>query len=352
MLDLTYFEQYNLWSNSGADYVTALIIFVGALIILKLFQVVVLHKLRALAKKTDTDIDDLVIGMFGRFKPPFYIAVSAYLGLQKLTLSGLVDGLINGLIVLVVVYYVVYVAQELINYGTQKIISNKNDGEEADPTAVRTINSLLKMVLWVVAGIMILSNWGVNVSSLIAGLGVGGIALAFAFQNILEDVFSSFSILIDKPFKVGDFVQVGGDFGTIEKVGIKTTRIRTPQGEELVMSNRELTSARINNFGKLERRRNLFTVGATYETPSDKLRKVPSLIEEAVKGVEGVTFDRVHFKNFGDSSLDFEIVYYAETNDYARYMDLQHEVKFSIKEAFDKESIEFAYPTVTQYNKN
>jgi len=352
MLNLSYFEQFNLWSNSGADYVTAAIIFVIALVVLKVFQVAVLHRLRALTKKTDTDIDDLVIGMFDKLRPPFYIAISLYLGIQKLTLSGLADSLVNGLIILVLVYYAVYVAQELVNYGTQKIVSNKDGEDEADPTAIRTINSLLKMVLWVIAGIMILSNWGVNVSSLIAGLGIGGIALAFAFQNILEDVFSSFSILIDKPFRVGDFIQSGSDYGTVEKVGIKTTRIRTPQGEELVMSNRELTSARINNFGKLKRRRNLFTVGATYETPSDKLKKVPNLVEEAVKSVESVTFDRVHFKNFGDSSLDFEIVYYAETDDYAQYMDLQHEVKFAIKEAFDKEGIEFAYPTVTQYNKN
>ena len=194
-----------------------------------------------------------------------------------------------------------------------------------------------------------LSNLGINVTSLVAGLGVGGIAIAFALQNILNDLFSSFAIYFDKPFVVGDFIKIGEHAGTVEKVGIKTTRIRSTTGEELIISNRELTSARVQNFKRLNERRSIFTIGVVYETTAEKLRRIPSIIQTIIESQSLNRFDRVHFKTFGDFSLNFEVSYYVQTTDYKKFMDTQEIVNLKIVEAFEKEGISMAYPTQTIY---
>lgn len=345
------FLQLEFLMNSGKEWLIALGILIGSYIVLRIIKQVLFSSFKRLSEKTENDLDDFLLRLFGRLNGTFIFFVSLYLATRSLVVTDLVQNILDGLFTLVLVVYSVFLIQETLTYVTTKYL-NKKDGEDsADPTAIKTINSFLKVVVWIIAAVMLLSNWGVNVSGLIAGLGIGGIAIAFAFQNILEDVFSSFSILIDKPFRVGDFILVGSESGTVKYVGIKTTRIETLQGEELVMSNRKLTGADLHNFGKLKRRRNLFSIGVTYETPSDKFRKVPDLVKSAIESVENVTFDRVHFRDFGDSSLDFEIVYYAESDVYAEYMDIQQAVKMAIKENLDKEEIEFAYPTRTIFNK-
>lgn len=340
------------YMNSGREWLIAILILAVSFIVFRIIKSITYKVFANLAHKTKNDFDDFLLRLFGRLNNTFLFFVSLYVSTRSLYFTESIANILNGLFALVLVVYSVFLVQESITYGTTKFLNKKKDNEEADPTAIRTINGLLKIIVWIIAGIMLLSNWGVNVSGLIAGLGIGGIAIAFAFQNILEDIFSSFSILIDKPFKVGDFIMVGDESGTVKYVGIKTTRLDTLQGEELVISNRKLTTADVHNFGKLKRRRNAFTIGITYETPKDKFENIPELIRNAIEGVSGVTFNRAHFKSFGDSSLDFEIVYYAETDEYLEYMDLQQSVKFSIKESLDKEGIEFAYPTRTIFNKN
>jgi small-conductance mechanosensitive channel len=198
-----------------------------------------------------------------------------------------------------------------------------------------------------VAGIFIMSNLGFDVTSLVAGLGIGGIAVALALQSVLSDVFSSFSIYFDKPFQAGDFIIVGQHMGIVKHIGIKSTRIQTLQGEELIISNKELTSARVQNFKKMEKRRITFTFGVTYQTPVKKLKKIPEMVKEIVAKIELADLDRVHFRKYGDFSLNFEVVYYVKIPDYGKYMDTQQEINLALKERFEKEGIEFAYPTQT-----
>jgi MscS family membrane protein len=174
-----------------------------------------------------------------------------------------------------------------------------------------------------------------------------GVAIAFAFQNILEDLFSSFAIVFDKPFKIGDFIIVGDKLGVVEKIGIKTTRIKSLQGEEIVISNKELTSAQVRNFKKMETRRISFSFGVTYQTPTEKLKGIPKTVESIIEETDNVRFDRAHFNEFGDSALLFEVVYYVEGNDYNMYMDAQQQINLKIKESFEKDGIEMAYPTQT-----
>jgi small-conductance mechanosensitive channel len=200
-----------------------------------------------------------------------------------------------------------------------------------------------------VALLLILDNLGIDITALVAGLGVGGIAVALAVQNILGDLFASLSIVLDKPFAVGDFIIIDDYLGSVEHVGLKTTRLRSLSGEQLVMSNADLLSSRIRNYGRMYERRIVFSLGVTYQTPRDKLKKIPGIIRDAVEAQDQTRFDRSHFKGYGSFSLDFETVYHVLQPDYNLYMDIQQAVNFAIHERFEAEGIEFAYPTQTLF---
>lgn len=196
--------------------------------------------------------------------------------------------------------------------------------------------------------LFVLDNMGIQITPLLAGLGVGGIAVALAVQNILGDLFASLSIILDKPFVVGDFVVVGQQMGTVERIGIKTTRVRALSGEQLVFANSDMLSSRIQNFKRMNERRAVFSFGVVYQTPPEALRRVTQITKDAIQRVEKTRFDRCHFKTFGAYSLDFECVYFVLNPDFNLYMDIQQEINLSIFEAFRAEGIEFAFPTAVE----
>jgi small-conductance mechanosensitive channel len=339
--------QIDFWGNTGREYLIALGVFAGALIVLKITQMLILGRLKKLAEKTKTDLDDILIETISSIRPPFYFFISLYLAVKSLTFPLLANKIIDGVFILVIVYEITKAIQIFIGYGTQKIIDKSTNKDTANKDVLKNIGLVAKIIIWIFAILIVLSNWGVNITSLVAGLGIGGVAIAFALQNILEDIFSSFSIFIDKPFKIGDFIIVGDDMGVVEKIGIKTTRIKTLQGQELVISNKELTSARINNYKKMEKRRIVFELGVCYETPTEKLKKIPAMIKEIIEKENNADLDRAHFKSYGDFSLNYEIVYYVSSGDYNQYMDIQQSINLAIKDAFERQEIEFAYPTQT-----
>jgi len=202
-----------------------------------------------------------------------------------------------------------------------------------------------RLLIWVVVLLLTLDNLGINITALIAGLGIGGIAIALAVQNILGDLFASLSITFDKPFVVGDFLAVGDFLGTVENIGIKSTRLRSLTGEQIVMANADLLSSRVRNYQRMSERRIVFTIGVTYETPRDHLQRIPGLVRKIIESQEQARFDRCHFAKFGASSLDFETVYFVLSADFNRYMDIQQAVNYAIYAAFEEQGIEFAYPT-------
>lgn len=219
-----------------------------------------------------------------------------------------------------------------------------------DPASVTTMSAVSfvgRLVLWLVILLLVLDNLGVNITALVAGLGVGGIAVALAVQNILGDLFASLSIVLDKPFTVGDFLIIDDCMGSVEHIGLKTTRIRSLSGEQLVFSNADLLGSRIRNYGRMFERRVVFNLGVTYQTPREKLIKIPTIIREAVEAQASTRFDRSHFKEYGDFSLNFETVYYVLVPDYNTYMDIQQAINLRTHERFEEEAIEFAYPTQT-----
>ncbi len=349
-MDLAGFLTYPVAGNEVGGYLTALLVFIAALIILKFFKFVVVRRLKSLSKRTKVEIDNVLIEVIDRIGWPFYILLALYItiALKFIEIPSYIEKPFYYFTLVVVVYYAVRIIQSLIDYGARKLILRRQKEEkEVDTSVIDLLARLVKGALWGIALILILANLGYDISALIAGLGVGGIAIAFALQKVLEDIFASFSIYFDKPFEIGDFIIIGDDLGVVKKIGIKSTRIDTLHGEELVVSNRELTSTRIHNYKKMKKRRVVFTFGVVYETPTKKLEKIPQLVKEIIDKVELADLDRVHFRQFGDFSLNFEVVYYVALGDYNKYMDIQQEINFALKEKFEKEGIEFAYPTQT-----
>ena len=212
-----------------------------------------------------------------------------------------------------------------------------------------SMSFIARLVLWATILLLILDNLGIDITALVAGLGIGGVAIALAVQNILGDLFASLSIVLDKPFVLGDFVIVGDLMGSVENIGIKTTRVRSLSGEQLVFSNNDLLTSRIRNFGRMQERRVVFKLGVIYQTPADKLEEISGIIREAIEAQDKTRFDRSHFASYGDFSLDFETVYYVLSADYNLYMDIQQAINLSIFRRFADEGIEFAYPTQTLF---
>jgi small-conductance mechanosensitive channel len=232
--------------------------------------------------------------------------------------------------------------------------SRFRDARSRDPDGATTLKLLgfaAQGALWLLVALLALDQLGFDVTALIAGLGIGGVALALAVQNILGDVFACAAIALDRPFVVGDFIVVDGLRGTVENVGLKTTRVRSLDGELLVFSNADLLKSRVRNFKRMRERRIQFGLGTTYGTPADKVRRVPGWLRQAVEAQPKTRFDRAHFKGYGDSALEFEVVYYVLEPDYNVYMDVQQSLNLAIYERFAAEGVEFAFPTRTLFVK-
>ena len=346
--------EHPVWSreylgNTVGEYAIALVAFLVLLVVFKYFQWFIVRGFRRMAKKTKTDLDDMLVEVASSFRPPFYSFLALYLALRFLALDPTLSKVFDVVIIAWAAYQGVVALQIVLDYAVQKRFRGEDEEDPDTRAAVRFMRNLVRATLWVIALLLVLSNLGVDITSLVAGLGIGGIAVAFALQNILGDLFSSFVIHFDKPFKIGDFIIVGEHMGTVEKVGIKTTRIRALQGEEIVISNQELTNARIQNFKKMEERRVVHGIGVTYDTPAATMERIPDIIRDIVGPIDGVRFDRAHFKGFGPSSLDFEVVYYILSSDYAEYMELQQKINMAILKAFEAEQISFAFPSQTVY---
>ncbi|MEX2436928.1 MAG: mechanosensitive ion channel family protein [Candidatus Paceibacterota bacterium] len=344
------FSQYQFLGNSLGDFLVALFAFVVLFIVFKIIQISLLNKLSKLAKKTSTKIDDTLVKIARSIKPSFYSFLSFYIAVKTLVILPIIQTVINVVIIVWVVYQVVIALQIFLNYLFNRLEDKEDLSEEGAGSrkmAIQLLGKIAKGVLWMIAILMILSNLGVNITSLIAGLGIGGVAIALALQNVLGDLFSAFVIYFDKPFVVDDFIIVGESMGTVEKIGIKTTRIRALQGEEIIMSNTDLVSGEIHNFKRMSDRRIVFEVGVEYDTHQDKLEKIPEMVEKSFESIKDVKFARAHLKEFGDSAFLFEVVYNVLAADFDTYMDRNQEILFNIRKAFQKEGIEFAFPTRT-----
>ncbi|MBU0528034.1 MAG: mechanosensitive ion channel family protein [Candidatus Micrarchaeota archaeon] len=341
---------YQIGDNFAIAYLSALLVFLLSILILRIFKFVIVRRLKKFAENTTNKYDDLFVKLLDKIGWPLYLVFSLHVSFQFISLPAELEEFTYAFMLLMVGYYLIRSAGYIIDFVANKIIDGKKKrSERVDKGAVNLLANMSKGVLWSLVILLVLSNLGYDMSTLLTGLGIGGIAIALALQTVLTDVFSYFSIHLDKPFKVGDFLMLGSDMGTVEKIGIKSTRIRTLQGQELVISNKELTDSRINNFKKMEKRRISFTFGIGCDTPTKKIRQVPGTIKAAIEKLENVQFDRVHFQKFGDSSLIFEVVYFMTTPEFNVYMDTQQTINLAIMEELEKAKIEIPFPTQTIY---
>lgn len=334
---------YTFLNNTLFSYIVALMIFLVSLAVLRFFKHVIIRYLKTLCGKTKSDIDDMFIEATQKvFRPLFYITVSLYIALGSLFIPQNFQTYLYYFLMIVGTFYGIKFVSTLVDYGTRKYLEGTKS--ERDENKMNLMSNLAKAFLWLVAVLLILSNLGYDITTLVAGLGVGGIAIAFALQNILSDVFASFSIYFDKPFKVGDFIIIGDDLGVVKKIGIQSTRLTTLEGDELVLSNKQMIETRVHNYKKMRKRRVAFEVKVDPKTSVKKLKKIPKIMERIISKLGKVKFDRSHFKKFGDFGIVFETVYYIDSSDYNVYMDIQQDINLKTKQTFEKEGIKIAYP--------
>lgn len=348
------FLQQTYFQNKIIDYLTVLAIFILLIIIVKICQGLLMKFLKAWAKKTTTKIDNKFVIAFEQKIKPFlnllYFGV-LYFSIKQLNFNPQIEKFLNVFFIVLLTFFGVRFLLSIITYSVETYWIKK-EKDLSKKQVLKGVITILNLVAWSIAIIILLDNLGIKVSALVAGLGIGGIAIALAAQTLLGDFFSYFIIFFDRPFKIGDFIIVGDYLGTVDHIGLKTTRIHSLSGEQIVFSNQDLTNSRVRNYKRMDRRRVSFQFGLIYQTSLEQLKKVPRIVENIITNIPETSFDRAHFASYGDSSLNFEVVYYVLGNDYNKYMNLQQEINFQLKEVFEKEKIEFAYPTQTIFLTN
>jgi small-conductance mechanosensitive channel len=317
-------------------------VFVGLLLLRQL----VISRLGKVAERTATGVDDFIVSLARRSRPLLIAVVSLYLGSLYLELTPGQTRFVEAVSAVALYLQLALWASVAIDFW----LARQRRRLEHDATSVAlggVLRFVSKLILWSVLLLMALDNLGVDVTALIAGLGVGGIAVALALQNVLGDLLASLSIVLDKPFVLGDAITVDDLTGTVENIGLKTTRLRSVNGEQLIFSNGDLLKSRIRNWARLAERRVVLAFGVPYQTPADAVERIPGLVRAIVERQDLTRFDRAHFKSFGDSALHFEAVYWILSPDYGAFMDRQQAVNLELLRAFEREGIGFAVPTQT-----
>lgn len=330
-------------------YVIAAAIFAVSWGVLWGIKKVIIGRLARLAEKTEGDLDDALVSILETINPLVLGVAALDVAIRFSGAPALLTRFVSAAFLIALVYQVSVGVARVVDVAIQKKQGKRVHTNQK--AAVNFLSVSVKWLIWLLGGLLVLSNLGVDITALIAGLGIGGVAIALALQNVLSDLFASFSIYFDKPFEVGDFIIVGANMGTVEKIGIKTTRLRALQGEEIVISNAELTTARIQNFKKMRERRVVVQIGVLYETPHELLKEIPALIKSAFSGLDKVRFDRANLATYADFSINYELVYYVLSGDYNEYMNINEQALLDIKAMFDAKGIVFAYPTQTLYVK-
>jgi small-conductance mechanosensitive channel len=302
--------------------------------------------LRRLADRSQTKLDDLVASLIGQTRAWFLAAESLVAAAYFLVLPASAR---QGLHILAIVAFLfqtgVWGGQVLDYVIHTRLEQEKSEDDAAGATSVRALGYVGRIVLWGVVLLLALQNAGVQVTALVASLGVGGVAVALALQNILGDLFASLAIVLDKPFVIGDFIVVDDFLGAVERIGLKTTRLRSLSGEEISIANSDLSRSRIRNFKRMAERRVVFGFGVVYETPTEALAQIGAWVRQIIQSQANTRFDRAHFLAFGNSALQFEVVYYVLSSDFNTYMDIQQAVNLALVQRLHSEGVEFAYPT-------
>jgi small-conductance mechanosensitive channel len=331
------------WGRATA----ALGVAAAMLVVLWLARGAVRRRHAQLARTEATELLEIPLEVASRTTLPFLLVVAALAGFAVFGVQGRAASLLRTIATVALFWqaglWASTAAAAWLDH--RRALTLLEDKAVAGSAGV--IRFVLRVAIWAVVLLLTLDNLGIDVTALIAGLGIGGIAVALALQNVLGDLLASLSITFDRPFVLGDFLIVGEHMGSVEYIGIKSTRLRSLTGEQIVMSNADLLASRLRNYGRMHERRVVFRLGVTYETTRDRLTAIAPRLREIVESQDGVRFERAHFASYGPYSLDFEVVYHVLSPDYGRYMDAQQAINFRIHEAFEALGVRFAYPTQT-----
>jgi small-conductance mechanosensitive channel len=338
-----------IYKNTLEEWIIALATAFLIFLITRILKQIVYRRLSKTASTTALIWDDMAVELIARIRTSVLLLVAVYFASLKLELPGIVHMVINRAVILVLLLQIGIIGSRAIRFWFDHYKKLKLETNAGAVTTLGTLSIASVIGLWVILFFVALDNLGVDITALVAGLGVGGIAVALAVQNVLGDLFASLSIVLDKPFVMGDFIIVDSYMGTVEHVGLKTTRLRSLSGEELIFSNNDLLKSRIRNYKGMYERRVVFSLGVVYRTSHEQLTEIPGIIREIVENQKTVRFDRAHFKEYGAYSLNFEVVYYVLNPDYNIYMDTQEAINLEIYRRFQDTGIQFAYPTRTLY---
>lgn len=298
-----------------------------------------------LAKTGQMEVLELPLKVAGETNWVFMLVVAACAGLAASGLGGRAESAVERTLAIALFWQSGAWASAAADAWLDHRRKVALETDKAATGSIAVIRFVARVSVWAVVLLLTLDNLGVDITALVAGLGIGGIAVALAVQKVLGDLLASLSIALDRPFAVGDFLVIGDLMGAVEYIGIKSTRLRSLGGEQIVMSNADLLGGRLRNYGRMQERRVVFSIGVTYETPRDRLKVIPQLLRSAIEEHESARFDRAHFARFGPYSLDFECVYYVLSADYNLYMDVQQAINFRIHEHLESRGVQFAYPT-------
>ena len=317
----------------------AVVILIITFILFRVLLAIFLRNFRLESKKTPTHLDDLIVSTLEKGGPAISLIVALSLSLRFLQFTPFVYQIFHDLLLALVIIVCVLTLQRVLQHFLRRLFLHRGEGIQDFSEITETF---LRFALWILALLLILSNLGINVTSLIAGLGIGGIAIALALQNILGDILSAFSIYFDKPFRIGDFIVVGPHSGTVKRIGIKSTRIESLQGEEIIIPNRELTNSRVQNFKRMNRRRVESTFKIDSEASIDQVRLVPSLVQNIFANETRMALERVSLKEISRAGLTFEMVYVIKDTHYGHFMEIQHALNVALLEVLRRENINLA----------
>jgi small-conductance mechanosensitive channel len=335
--------------NSTADWIAAAAVACALAAALLLARWLLVRRFAAYARTTVTVVDDVIAEALAATRWLFLVVIAVYAGAQLLELPARVARVIDSIAVIAVLVQAALWANRGIAAWLTQYLQEKRRADVAGATTVTLLGFIARLAVWSLVVLVILGTLGFDITALVASLGIGGIAAALAVQNILGDVFASLSIALDKPFAVGDFIVVEDLLGTVEHIGLKTTHLRSLTGEQIVLSNADLLKSRVRNYKRMIERRALFSFGVVYQIRHEQLARIPAIVREIIERQPKARFDRAHFKAYGESGLDFEVVYYVLDPDYNVYMDTQQAINLALFHRFEEEGIGFAYPTRTVY---
>lgn len=336
-----------LLHNPVQDWLIAVGIVLGMLLLAKLIKRQVIKRMSVLARSSERPFYGAMVKTAQATKLWLIGIVSLQISSQYLDLPHRAESTLQRVMIVAAFLQFGIWLSALLDFWISRSRNHLPDSDVADSSRLDPFSFLGRLILWTLVLLLVLDNMGVNVTALATSLGVGGIAVALAVQNILGDLFASLSIVMDKPFVIGDSIALDGLSGTVEHVGLKTTRIRSSTGEQLVVANSDMLKARLRNYKRMHERCITFGFTVPFSTSADQLEKIPQLVREAIEGREAVRFDRAHFKDLGGSAYSFEAVYWVRQPDYKVYMDAQQAINLALVRAFAREGVQLSYPAQT-----